>query len=206
MNTKTNGRLYKWEAALLVALCITLIYGLWEQSRQNDLAEQVIRLHVVAESDSREDQAVKLKVRDEILKLLEPALDKQDSAEGAAEAIEELLPTIEDTARRTALMSGAACNASASLGREGFPTRNYDGFALPAGEYLSLRVTLGEGAGHNWWCVVFPPLCAASAEESQEAFEKLDGDSAAMIIDGDSEYKVGFKILELFEQLREILG
>lgn len=205
MKTKNdNGKLYIWETSLLIALCAALCWGLWEQGRQRELSEQVIRLHVVAESDSDRDQATKLKVRDEVIRILEPVLKNEDSSSGAAEKIEELLPEIESAARAVAISSGSACGVTASLSKEGFPTRSYEGFALPAGQYLSLRVVLGEGQGRNWWCVVFPPLCAASAQEADEAFEMLSDGSAAMIVTENGGYRVGFRILELFERLREI--
>lgn len=204
-NENKNG-LHIWEASLLLALCFTLVYGLWQQGRQRELAGQVIRLHVIAESDSERDQQIKLRVRDEILRVLEPALKDKKGRQAAADTIEELLPAVEETARAAALSAGAVCDVSASLSTEGYPTREYEGFALPAGEYVSLRVVLGEGEGHNWWCVVFPPLCAASAQEADEAFEMLSDGSAEMIISEDGEYKVGFRVLELFEKLRELFG
>lgn len=201
-----ENRFRIWEASLLLALCFTLVYGLWQQGRQRELAGQIIRLHVVAESDSQRDQEIKLKVRDEIIRMLEPTLKDRRGRADAAGAIEELLPAIEETARAAALSAGAVCDVSASLSTEGFPTREYEGFALPAGEYVSLRVVLGEGAGRNWWCVVFPPLCAASAQEADEAFEMLSDSSAEMIISEDGEYRVGFRVLELLERLRELFG
>ena len=131
---ENKNRLCIWEASLLLALCFTLVYGLWQQGRQRELAGQVIRLHVIAESDSERDQEIKLKVRDEIIRVLEPALKNKKGRADAAEAIEELLPAVEETARAAALSAGAVCDVSASLSTEGYPTREYEGFALPAGE------------------------------------------------------------------------
>lgn len=203
---KRNEKLYIWEASLLVALCVTLCWGLAARTQQRDLADQLIRLHVVAQSDSDRDQAVKLKVRDEILKILEPALSSAADSGQAGEVLAELLPDIEETARAAAAMAGTACRATATLSSESFPTREYESFALPAGEYMSLRVVLGDGGGKNWWCVVFPPLCSASAQESDEALAALSEDSVSLITSEDGGYDVRFRVLELFEKLRELFS
>lgn len=206
MKTKNNGeKLYLWETALLIALCVTLCFGLWQRARQRELAGQVIRLHVVARSDSDRDQAIKLRVRDEVLRTLEPALEGVGDIEEAAGRVEELLPAVEAAANAAALASGELGGAEVSLSEESYPTRHYEGFALPPGEYVSLRVVLGEGRGQNWWCVVFPPLCAATAEEAQSAMDALSEDSEAMIVAEDGEYKLSFRVLELFEKLKELL-
>ena len=92
-----------------------------------------------------------------------------------------------------------------TLGEEYYPTREYDTFSLPAGRYQSLRVTLGEGAGHNWWCVVFPPLCLTAAE-SEAAFEELDGETRAIISSDGGGVQFKFRLLELWGELMEFLG
>lgn len=191
---------------MLFALCFSLCFGLWQRSRQRELSEQVIRLHVIARSDSSRDQAVKLKVRDSVLRLLEPALEGIDDQASAAEVVEELIPRIEQTAAKAVFAAGEKYSAAAGISRESYPTRQYDGFALPAGEYTSLRIILGDGNGKNWWCVVFPPLCAAAVEESCQAVDMLSEDSEAMILAEDGEYKISFKVLEIFEKLRQLFN
>ena len=94
--------------------------------------------------------------------------------------------------------------ATAKLCVESYPTRNYDGFSLPAGGYLSLQIILGEGKGHNWWCVVFPPLCMSSAED-ESAFSGLSGDSAGIIRKSDGSYRLKFRIVEFYENLKRVL-
>ena len=191
-------RLRPWETALLIALCVTLLSGLWARRRQEALAEELIRLHVVAASDSPADQAEKLQTRDRVLGLLSSLLADCGSRAEAVDIINE---------HRTELE--ALGDVSVSLENEVFPTRRYSTFSLPAGEYLALRVTLGAGEGRNWWCVVFPPLCTeALAEDAGEtdAFLALDGESADLIAGPGREYDLRFRVVELWGQLREILS
>ncbi len=186
-----------WETAALLALCVTLLLGTWARGRQERLAGQVIRLHVIAASDSEEDQAAKLRVRDALLELLTPALEGSESTEEAAEAVRELLSELETEAER---VSGG--RAAAELGTERYPTRQYEGFALPAGEYLSLRVSLGDGAGRNWWCVVYPPLCMQAASDlTEEDAECLSRDDWRLITEDGELYVIRFKLLELWDNL-----
>jgi len=189
-------RLKTWEAALLLALCASLCAGLWADRAEQNLADQIVRLHVVANSDSPEDQTEKLRMRDRILSLLSPLLEKCDDPEEAVDII---------LSHRTELE--ALGDVSVSIGREYFPTRRYDTFSLPAGEYTSLRVTLGEGAGHNWWCVVFPPLCTEALAESEaaDAFLSLDEESADLITGQDPEYDLRFRIVEWWGELKQLL-
>lgn len=191
----------KWELALLMALCVTLLFGLWAQSRQKALSDKLIRLHVSAASDSEEDQAAKLRVRDGVLALLAPALEKTRDAEEAARVIEEMLPALRETARS---LSGEE-RVSVTLGMESFPTRQYEGFALPAGLYRSLRVTLGGGGGQNWWCVVFPPLCLQAAEVSAGEVSGLSDDDVRLITEADGGYVLRFRMLEFWGEIMEKL-
>lgn len=194
-----------WEAALLIALSAAFCYSLTVKTAQEGVAEELIRLHVVAASDSERDQSIKLLVRDGVLSCLENRLSTAQSARDARDIIAEDIPEIESAANRVLCESGCGYTASASLKTESFPTRVYGSFALPAGEYTSLRVTIGEGKGHNWWCVVFPPLCA-SASETTAAVDALSEGSARLITTEDAEYTVRFRIAEWLAWLREALG
>ena len=186
-------RLYPWETAGLLALCVTLLFGLWAERRQTALAENIVRLHVIAASDSEADQAEKLRVRDAVLSYLAPKLRDAASAEEAADTLRAALPEV---AALSETVSGRS--ARAELGREFYPTREYETFSLPAGAYTSLRVTLGEGAGHNWWCVVYPPLCTAAAEEVRST-AALSEDDLKLITGEDGEYIFKFRIIEWWE-------
>ena len=193
--------LRKWEIALLLALCFTLLAGTWAGAASSRVSEGLVRLHVIAASDDATEQAIKLDVRDAVLSYLEPKLDSAADIAGADARIEANLDGIAAAAESAA--QGREVNVT--LGEEYYPTREYDTFSLPAGRYQSLRVTLGEGAGHNWWCVVFPPLCLTAAE-SEAAFEELDGETRAIISSDGGGVQFKFRLLELWGELMELLG
>ena len=193
--------LRKWEIALLLALCFTLLAGTWAGAASSRVSEGLVRLHVIAASDDATEQAIKLDVRDAVLSYLEPRLASAADIAGAEALIEANLDGIAAAAESAA--QGREVNVT--LGEEYYPTREYDTFSLPAGRYQSLRVTLGEGAGHNWWCVVFPPLCLTAAE-SEAAFEELDGKTRAIISSDGGGVQFKFRLLELWGELMEFLG
>ncbi len=193
--------LRKWEIALLLALCFTLLAGTWAGAASSRVSEGLVRLHVIAASDDATEQAIKLDVRDAVLSYLEPKLDSAADIAGAEALIEANLEGIAAAAESAA--QGREVNVT--LGEEYYPTREYDTFSLPAGRYQSLRVTLGEGAGQNWWCVVFPPLCLTAAE-SEAAFEDLDGETRAIISSDGGGVQFKFRLLELWGELMEFLG
>ena len=191
------------EISLLFALCAALCTGLRAQAQQRRLSAELVRLHVVANSDSDDDQAAKLQARDAILAVLAPKLSGlRDPAEAEA-VIRDELPAIQLAAQQSLRESGKFYPAAAALRWERFPQRDYSGFSLPAGNYVSLRVTLGAGAGHNWWCVVFPPLCTAASED-EGAFAQLPADDARLIRTDDG-YCVRFRVVELYGRLRAAL-
>ncbi|NCC66694.1 MAG: stage II sporulation protein R [Clostridia bacterium] len=204
MKTKNDGKLKIWELSLLFALCVSLCCALWAHAGQTELSSQLVRLHVIAESDSDEDQAVKLKVRDAVLEYLVPKLKTASSVSAASGIITDSLPDLDETAEKVLSAEGHEVSAAATLSVESYPTRVYDGFALPAGEYLSLRIVLGEGRGHNWWCVVFPPLCMSAAED-EDAFSALSGEAQKLILSDDGGYTLKFRIIEWYELLRAAL-
>ena len=191
------NKLRPWELALLLALCVTLCAGLWADRAERRLSDQVVRLHVVANSDSPEDQADKLRLRDRALALLAPLLADCGSRDEAVNIILSHQDELE-----------ALGDVSVRVAREYFPTRQYGTFSLPAGEYTALRLTIGDGAGQNWWCVVFPPLCTEALAEggASDVFLSLDEESADLIAGSDREYDLRFRIVEWWGELKEWLG
>lgn len=179
--------------ALLAALTATAAAL---QGEQQALAGKLVRLHVVANSDSEQDQALKLQVRDAVL----------EASEGLeAEDLEAALPRLQAAAQACLREQGSGDPVTVSLGEERFPTRLYDNFALPAGVYRSLRVTIGAGEGHNWWCVAFPSICfrATAAEVQDAAVSAGFTEEEVRLITGDgSGYVLKFKALELLERLK----
>ena len=202
----TSCKLRIWEAALLLAFGLTLTAGLWSSASQSALADRVLRLHVVANSDSAADQALKLQVRDAVLVQATPLLEGLHDPNAAEEA---LLPHLDELALAgKAVLAQAGCHDTVSVSVEDqwFPTRNYDTFSLPAGNYRALRVVIGEGMGQNWWCVVFPPLCLASVTEEvveTAANAGLSGDQISLITGQDGQYVLKFRIIEWWQELMQ---
>ncbi len=174
------------------------------------LYDNVIRLHVLAVSDSEEDQAVKLVVRDRVLETVAPLLaDVHDRATAQA-IVSAHLQEIQQSAAEALCAMGRSDTVSVTLTEENYPTRAYEGCRLPAGEYLSLRVILGEGAGKNWWCVLFPGVCGRFAVENiEEAYREagLTPEQYRLITHTDDvEVQVRFRLLEWFASIRQALG
>ena len=178
---------------------------------ENAVYDSVIRLHVIAESDSETDQADKLAVRDAILPLAAQELSECESRDSAAARLQNLMPALEQAAENTLRERGCARDVAVTLGQEDYPTRDYEGFCFPAGEYLSLRVMIGKAEGQNWWCVLFPSLCLSaadggSAEQLEEAFVAvgLTPEQYRVITESDENttYRLRFKVLEIIEAWR----
>lgn len=157
--------------AKIMGTCMLLAALAWfgtVLADRQSLNENVIRLHVVAASDSEEDQQIKLQVRDALIETLQPGMDGLADAEAAKEYLMSRLEDLEETANRILTEAGSEDQATVTLAKEAFSTRDYDTFSLPAGVYESLRVTIGQGEGKNWWCVVFPSLCLPATSEGFE--------------------------------------
>ena len=185
-------------AAILAGCCCL-------QAQQRRLSEKLVRLHVVASSDSEYDQAVKLEVRDAVL---DAATALMDGSPDPRRALAEGLPIIEAAAKKRLSELNEDAPVTVTLRNELFPTRNYANFSLPAGVYRSLRVTVGAGEGHNWWCVVFPSIClTASMDELELAAEAAgfsEGEIRLITEDGEG-YVLKFKTLELLQKLKNLL-
>ena len=193
-------------AMLLAAFMILPIHG------EAKLYDNVIRLHVLANSDSEEDQALKLRVRDAVLQKTDALLKDAASREEAAEILQASLGELEAVAKAAVADAGYGNAVTVTLSRESYPTRQYEQLAFPAGEYLSLRVMIGEAEGQNWWCVLFPPMCLSAASgrtDAEDAFISvgLSGEQYKIITESDdTKYEVRFKILETIENARNSIG
>ena len=198
---KTKIRSLKlWETAMLIALSLTTLAALWAQGRQNSLSEKLVRFHVIAVSDDEYEQQLKLRVRDAVLEYISPKLEEAESSTQAREILAAELDNIREAAQTVSEGRGV----SVTLTRENYPTKSYEGFTLPAGEYESLRVILGEGQGHNWWCIVFPPVCLSAAQA--DTVEEQLGEEDFCLISEDGGYELRFRALELWGELVEKLG
>lgn len=202
---KAGNRLKIWEIALLLGVAVCLLSGAKALHTQDELADKVVRLHVLANSDSEEDQALKLQVRDAVLDRAEDLLAQSSSRAEAEGKLRGQLLEFERLAEAVVRDSGYDYEVTAELADTEFPTREYEGFTLPAGEYLALRILIGEAAGRNWWCVVFPPLCtAATADVPASAMAAgFTEDEVRLITEEDQGYVLKFKAVEFWETLRE---
>ena len=201
MEKSKNKSLRAWEIAALMALSLALCAGTWAQTRQQTISSALVRLHVIADSDAAEEQEIKLEVRDAVLAYLTPALEEAESQQQARQIIRDNLEGIAQAAGSAA----RGRQVSVTLSRESYPTREYEGFTLPAGRYESLRVILGQGQGKNWWCVVFPPLCL-SAAESEKVQDVLKGEDLSIVTEEEG-YVLRFRLVELWgEFLNTVLN
>lgn len=189
---------------LCVAVCNILpVHG------EEKIYESVVRLHVLANSDSEDDQALKLKVRDAILSYVSPRVIDSASREEAIEILNGELEEIKKAATKVVADEGYDYSVEVTLTLEDYPTRNYESMSFPSGEYVSLRVMIGEAEGQNWWCVLFPPLCLSAASEraeNEEAFIAvgLNSDQYKIITETDeAKYYLRFKLLEVIENMKK---
>ena len=170
----------------------------------NEIRNNIVRLHILANSDSDEDQRVKLIVRDELLNCGKDLFSGIVNVENAEEILnnqkEDLLKIINSTLRE----NGFEYTADIFLVREYFNTRSYEDFTLPAGEYLAVKVILGKAEGKNWWCVMFPPLCLPAANKKEE-FDIYINESGAEIVQNYQRYEMKFKIIEIYENIKNNL-
>ena len=202
--TKAAKRLKIWEIALLLGLAVVFASGAAATRTQDQLADKVVRLHVLANSDSVEDQALKLRVRDTVLEQATGWLEEAQDSRTAESLLRGQLLELERLALAVVRQEGYPYAVKVELADTEFPTREYEGFTLPAGEYLALRVLIGEAEGQNWWCVVFPPLCLASVSEEVAAAAVQGGlseEQVALITGQDGTYVLKFKVIEWWEQL-----
>ena len=195
----------RYLTAAVLILAVVVLGGLFflPVHGEEEIYDTVVRLHVRANSDSEEDQALKLRVRDAVLAVTGDLVADCTTQEEAVAILEAHKEDLEDAARGVIAAEGREEAISVMLGREDYPTRTYESCCFPAGEYVSLQVLIGDGAGQNWWCVLFPPLCLSAATEvGEDAFVQvgLSKDQYGIITEtGKTKYKVRFKVLELVQ-------
>ena len=199
----TEGRFYSMKKnnllfSVLTILFAVIIIAVVPTDAEGAVYEDTVRLHILANSDSEEDQALKIRIRDAILTEFGDGLSDIESTEEARLELTSLLPEIEEFARAKVKEEGYSYTVSATLGEEWYETREYEDFTLPRGYYTSLRVIIGEGEGKNWWCVMFPPLCLDMATEDaprDDAVKKYSNEEFVLITKNG--YNAKFKALEI---------
>lgn len=193
------------EAALLIGLVFSILLSLVGfDARCGQIRENVLRLHVLANSDSEADQALKLRVRDSVLAAGAEIFAGAETEEEALAAARENLDVLQKAAEAEVARSGYDYPVTVEVGPARFDTRVYDDFTLPAGEYEAVRVLIGAAAGHNWWCVMFPAVCLPAAEDQGEFSQVLD-DGALEIVEEPAKFTFRFKAVEIYEDIRSAL-
>ena len=191
-----------------VTLCLFLLVStiwladVWQDKRI--LREDLIRLHVVANSDSAKDQELKLQVKNAIVAYLQPLVEDFTDKDEALAYINDNITSIEQVANEVLADQGSECRATAQIDLEAFDTREYQTFSLPAGVYDSLRIKIGDGCGRNWWCVVFPSLCLPATTEEFQDIAVSSGFSTGLSNTLSNGRNIRFYVLDLFGRLENI--
>ncbi|MDR1806012.1 MAG: stage II sporulation protein R [Clostridium sp.] len=196
MQRKNKYLLFAIVTAFVLASAVSILGFI---SRAEELRGQVLRLHVLANSNSAEDQALKLLVRDALLEAGGELFSGATSLGNAAERLAENQAVLQKAGEDCIRENGKSYAFSVSIVSEYFGTRSYGELTLPAGEYLAIKAVIGEGEGQNWWCVMFPPLCLPAAQaEPEEYFES----GTLSLIESNPKIELRFKIVELFEEMK----
>lgn len=194
--------IFRIELSLLIALIICGVLNINAFSQQCDsIREKMLRMHVIANSNSEEDQQLKLKVRDAVLSAGKDVFDGSVTSDDAKEKITPHIDYLEKVALNTIKNEGFDYNVKITVENEYFNTRTYDNsVTLPAGNYNAIKVIIGDGKGQNWWCVMFPPMCLPTSVAECEISDVLT-ESETEIVTETEKYKFKFKIVEFFEEI-----
>ena len=189
------------EISAFFALFICIVSCLSFESDCESIRSKVLRLHVIANSDSEADQALKLKVRDAVL-ISSEELFTSDSQSEAEREIESALDALRVSAESAVTAEGYGYSVRVTFEPTYFPTRIYGNVTLPAGIYKSLKVIIGEGAGKNWWCVLFPPMCLPAVSSEKEVLSKVLSDDELDLVGRKPKYEVRFWITEKLQEFK----
>ena len=203
----TKGKVKKMKKSksailsVIIILAATLLIAVMPTDKEAAIYDDTMRLHILANSDSREDQSLKLAIRDRVLEKYSTRLSCYENIEDAKEEMTALLPEIQGDVDLWISEMGYIYTSSIELGSEWYDTREYENFTLPKGYYTSLRILIGEGDGQNWWCVMFPPKCLDIAtEEAPRDDGIIDYTKEETVLISSGGYSVKFKLLELISE------
>ncbi len=191
------------ELSALIALVFTVAMTLSFESTCSGIREKVLRLHVIANSDSVSDQSLKYAVRDELLKDGESIFSGSETADEAQGRISQNILFLKETAEEVIAKEGYDYTVNIDIGRTYFPTREYGKVTLPAGYYNAVRVIIGEGKGKNWWCVMFPPMCLPAARKDSPELEDILTDEEISLVTEEGKYELRFWFVEKYYELKK---
>ncbi|MBQ4100107.1 MAG: stage II sporulation protein R [Oscillospiraceae bacterium] len=198
----------KIEISLLIAVIITSLFfseiSVFAKGC-DEISDKVLRLHITANSNSEDDQNLKLLVRDAVLQKADEIIFANKGKDEACDVISKNISLIKKTAKDVVLQNGYNYPISCEVGRRYFTTRTYDDITMPAGEYDALCIDIGSGEGKNWWCVCFPPMCLPGAVKKQELSAILT-DEEIEFLESKPRYKAQFAIVELWNSIRNKLN
>lgn len=195
----------KIKISVTVGIVVAILFSICSFAKTSEeIRSDVLRLHVIANSDTSVDQNLKLRLRDYILQEGKDIFNGSVNVENAVKKIEPVLPELEKSAKAFVNQAGFDYDVKISLSNEYFTTRTYETVTLPAGKYLALRVVIGSGEGHNWWCVMFPPMCVPAADKKDE-IENVFSEKEIKLVESKPKYEPRFKVVEIYEQLKEII-
>ncbi len=194
----------KIKISLSVGIIVAVIFSICSFAKTSeDIRSDVLRLHVIANSDSSVDQNLKLRLRDFILHQGKDIFDGSVNVANAVEKLEPRLTELEEASKAFVKRNGFDYDVKITLSDEYFTTRTYESVTLPAGKYLALRVVIGSGQGHNWWCVMFPPMCVPAVDEKDE-IENVFTDKELKLVESKPKYEPRFKIIEIYEYIKNM--
>lgn len=190
------------EISIAIAFVISTILSVVSFGETcGEIRGDVLRLHVLANSDDEKDQQLKLKVRDEVLKEGKEIFDGSINIENVKERVEPQTARLEKAAKKVIVENGYDYNVAVKVTDEYFSTRTYENVTLPAGFYRAVKVEIGTAEGRNWWCVMFPPLCLPAAENKTQVDIYMTDDEAK-VVSSNPKYDPRFKIIEIYEKLK----
>lgn len=203
---------------VIFALNTNMTYGKG-QDTQKDIASKIIRFHVIANSDSKSDQALKLKVRDKILEYMQPKLKNSKSIDESRKIIRQNNEKIIAIANKVIQENGYNYSVTSTLSNENFPIKTYGNITLPQGKYEAYRIIIGSGEGQNWWCVMFPPVCfvditkgEVSYKQTEDQMKKVLSPEEYKIVNNQlskssnkKDIRIQFKLLEIFQNVKKLM-
>ena len=191
------------EISVAMALVFSVVFSIVGFGKKcNEIRSDVLRLHILADSDSPEDQNIKLTVRDALLNCGNEIFSGTTDLETVRERLENERTNIISIIDKLLKKNGFDYKSDIYLTEEYFTTRTYGEYTLPAGKYLAIKVILGEGEGHNWWCVMFPPLCLPAATSDKKELDDYFDFQSSSLIKSNPKYDMRFKIIEIIEKIK----
>lgn len=190
------------EISIILSLFICIISCLSFERDCESIREKVLRLHVIANSDSEADQELKLKVRDRIIEESDELFTLSENREEAEKNLQKSLSNLKTITEEVIAEEGSTATVEVRVEPSYFPVRTYEDFTLPAGIYSSLKVIIGEGKGKNWWCVLFPPLCLPAAEKREDVLSDVLSEKELKLVSSKPQYEVRFWFYEKLQEIK----